>query len=316
MSLVIQEEITNIVASPELKDFMRRAYDYSQKSKSANTNRAYRSHWKYFEAWCDSHGLRPLPTSSEAIALYLGSLGGKASNSKIDGVIAAIESKHREMHASISGNQDLYKSVRKGIRNEHPEKQTKKKAKPITTLDLKVACCKLDGTIQSCRDRAIITLLYFGALRRSELVALDVEHIDFQEKGIVISIMQSKTSDTCETIYLAYAKDTDICPVTNLRKWLTAASIDKGAIFRSFQKGGKIAERLSGHAINDIVKERLGEKYSGHSGRRGILTEAAAKGTSIHIMQKHSRHKDIRNLGGYIDAASGFENSSVAVLGV
>lgn len=313
MNLVPKNENATLLANTNL---IKKTFDYKQASKRPNTKRTYASLWGKFDLWCLDHGLCSLPASAEAISLYLGSLGGSVSFSTIDGSIAAIEDKHKEKGRSISGNQDLYRSVRKGIRNTHKENQTVKQAKPLTTLDLKVACCRMGDSLQECRDRAVLTVIFFGAFRRSELSALDRDHVQFNEKGMIVSVMQSKTSQTREDVYLSYAKDKDICPVTSLKAWLERAQITSGPIFRSFVKGGKVAGRLSGHGVSEIIKRHFCAEYSGHSARRGLLTESAEKGTSIHVMQKHSRHKTANMLLHYIEKAKGFDDSSVSVLGV
>lgn len=128
--------------------------------------------------------------------------------------------------------------------------------------------------------------------------------------------MQSKTSETKQTVYIAYAKDKDICPVKALKIWIEKSNIQDGAIFRSLIKGGKISNRLSGHAVSEIIKVHLGKEYPGHSARRGLVTASAEKGTSIHIIKKHSRHKSVDMVLRYIEDTKGFEDSTVIVLGV
>jgi integrase len=168
-----------------------------------------------------------------------------------------------------------------------------------------------------CRDKALLTVTFFGGFRRSEVVSLDLEHIKFTDKGAEATLLQSKTSDTAEIVYLAYArKDKDICPVALLKTWLNKAKITEGAIFRSFMKGDKVSGRLSGHSVSQILKNHFGEEYSGHSTRRGLLTDAAEKNTPIHIMKKLSRHKSAEMILRYAEAAQGFEDSAVSVLGI
>lgn len=117
-------------------------------------------------------------------------------------------------------------------------------------------------------------------------------------------------------VYIAHAKDKDICPVKALKNWIEKAEIKEAAIFISLLKGGKLAKRLSGHAVSEIIKQHFGNDYSGHSARRGLVTASAEKGTSLHIIKKHSRHKSADMVLRYIEDARGFEDSSVAVLGV
>jgi len=313
MSLTICQ---NFALSVEHANLVKQAIAYEQASLSPNTLRTYGSFWKKFENWCSINNQACLPTSSETISLYLSSIGAAFSFSTLDSTIAAIEYVHEKANQSITGNHDLFRRVRKGIRRTHKENQTLKQAVPLKVLDLKAICCKLGDSLKDCRDKALLAVAYFGGLRRSEIVSLDLEHVEFNDKGAVATLLQSKTSDTAELVYLSYARDRDICPVSLLKAWLEKAQIKQGSIFRSLMKGNKIAGRLSGHSVSEIVKIHFGEEYSGHSTRRGLLTDAAEKNTPLHIMKKLSRHKSSEMVLRYAEAAKGFTDSAVSILGM
>jgi len=297
-------------------ELLQKTIAYEKASLSPNTVRTYTSMCKKFQAWCEINGLSFLPASAETIALYIASLGATVSFSTIGSVIAAIEMAHEKDGKSISGDKELYRRVKKGIRRTHKENQTLKQAPAMTVLDLKGVCCKLGDSLKDCRDKALVTLAFFGAFRRSEVVSLDVEHLEFNGNGVAISLLQSKTSDTKQIIYVATAKDKDICPVKALKGWLAKGKIKAGPIFLSLMKGDKLSGRLSGHSVNAIIKEHFGDEYSGHSARRGLATASAEKGASIHIIKKHTRHKSADMVLRYVDGAKGFEDSAVTVLGV
>lgn len=314
MTLTIQSANEMTV---EHANLVQQTIAYEQASLSTNTLRTYGSFWKKFDSWCSSNNLISLPASTETVALYLGSIGSDHSFSSLDVAIAAIEYVHEKSGKTISGNCELFRRVRKGIRRTHKDNQTLKQATPLSVVDLKIACSKLGDSLKDCRDKALLTVAFFGGFRRSEVVSLDLEHLRFTDKGAEATLLQSKTSDTAEIVYLAYAcKNKDICPVENLKAWLEKAKITEGAIFRSLMKGNKVASRLSGHSVNQVLKDHFGEEYSGHSTRRGLLTDAAERNTPLHIMKKLSRHKSSEMVLRYAEAAKGFEDSSVSVLGV
>ena len=104
--------------------------------------------------------------------------------------------------------------------------------------------------------------------------------------------------------------------MNSLKAWIEKAQIKEGSIFRSLIKGGEIGNRLSGHTVSNIIKKYFGNNYSGHSARRGLVTASAEKGTSIHTIKKHSRHKSADMVLRYVEAAKGFDDSSVITLGV
>jgi integrase len=300
----------------EQQKLVEKTLEYENAALSANTLRSYKSMWKKFEVWCGATNHSALPASAETIALYISSLGEHVSFSTLDSTLAAIEAVHKKANLLIQGDHSFFRRVRKGIRRKHKGNQTLKQAPALTVLDLKGVCCRLGNSLVDLRDKAIVTLAFFGALRRSEVVALDIENIQLSEKGMIVTLLQSKTSDSAQTVYIANAKDKDICPVASLKKWIDSAAIREGSVFRSLVKGGRLAERLSGHSVSAIIKKHFGEKYSGHSTRRGLITASAEKGTSLHVIKKHSRHKSADMILHYIEDAKGFEDSAVTVLGV
>ena len=313
MTLISHQSFGLTIDQSEL---VKKTLEYERASLSPNTLRSYKSMWKKFETWCMANSLIVLPASVETIALYISSLGGVVSFSTIDSTLAAIESVHEKSGQSILGNPSLYRRVRKGIRRTHKEIQTLKQAQAITVLGLKGVCCKIKDDLSGCRDKALLTLMFFGAFRRSEVVSLNFDHLQFNDKGMIVSLLQSKTSDIKQDIYIAHAKDKDLCPVNSLKAWIEKAQIKEGSIFRSLIKGGEIGNRLSGHTVSNIIKKYFGNNYSGHSARRGLVTASAEKGTSIHTIKKHSRHKSADMVLRYVEAAKGFDDSSVITLGV
>lgn len=313
MTLSIRSSLDLSIEHAEL---LKKAIAYESASLSPNTLRSYKSMCKKFQNWCEANGQAFLPTSAETIALYISSLGEKVSFSTLDSMLAAIEAAHEKAGMAIKGDHSLYRRVRKGIRRTHKENQAIKQAPAMTVLELKGVCCKLSNSLRDCRDKALLTLTFFGAFRRSEVVSLDIAHLELNDKGVAVSLLQSKTSDTKQLVYISEAKDKDICAVKALKEWIEKAQIKQGSIFRSLLKGGKLANRLSGHAVSEIIKQHFGSEYSGHSARRGLVTASAEKGASLHVIKKHSRHKSADMVLRYIDDARGFEDSSVAVLGV
>jgi integrase len=314
MSMIIQPSHPLSIDRVEL---LEKTLLYEQASLAANTRRTYSVMWSKFTRWCHEHKLVSLPASAETISLYLGDLGGKVSFSTIDSIIAAIEKAHEHQGVTISGNIDLYKRVRKGIRRIHKEKQPLKQAKALSLIELTLFCRKVGNTAQEVRDKALITIAFFGALRRSELIGLDVELVEISEKGLTLTLLQTKTSDQAVKLYLTKTKDESVCPVRALQKWLSISGILNGPVFRPLTKAGRPKEaRLTGHAVAEIMKRLFGKEYSGHSLRRGLVTAVAERGASLHKIQQHSRHKTANMVLRYIEHVEGFDNASSVTLGI
>lgn len=69
---------TSIIApSRGLEQLIARANTFISGARAASTVRAYRSDWNDFTRWCQSHHLQFLPSTPEAIALYITDLASR-----------------------------------------------------------------------------------------------------------------------------------------------------------------------------------------------------------------------------------------------
>ena len=80
------------------------------------------------------------------------------------------------------------------------------------------------------RNKTLILIGYAGAFRRSELVGLNVEDLDFQKKGLMITLRRSKTDQTGEGRKkpISYGSNVKTCPVRTLQDWLAISGIEAG----------------------------------------------------------------------------------------
>lgn len=300
------------------KHLIEKTASYDQSSIASTTRKNYNHFWEEFDIWCLENALRSMPTSYEIISLYITNISEKSSLSAISCSISAIKKVHQMQKQLISGEENLLKRVRAGIIRQHPEKNNVKQAKALTVIELAIICADLPNDIMGIRDRTILCVGFFAALRRSEIVFLNWDNIEFDcengvTKGATITLLQSKGCNHAVKLYISKTNVECICPVTLLLKLREHGST--GAIFKSIRKSGKISEkRMNDHNVSLILKKYFGERYSGHSLRRGLITELANKNVPIHMIQKLSRHKDLETLVGYMEVAEGYSNSSGKLL--
>ncbi len=191
---------------------------------------------------------------------------------------------------------------------------------PATAERLLAMAANTGANLKGLRDRALLLIGFAGALRRSELVALNIEDIEEAPDGMKITIRHSKTDQegAGQTIAIPFGKIA--CPVAALKEWITAAGISSGALFRSVNRHGKVGERLTDQSVSDIVKEHAERlrldptQFAGHSLRAGFLTSAAARGASIFKMMDVSRHRSVDTLRGYVRDAELFKDHAGAGL--
>jgi integrase len=80
--------------------------------------------------------------------------------------------------------------------------------------------------------------------------------------------------------------------------------------------------RLNAVTVSRVVKraaQALGkdaDDFSGHSLRRGFVTEAAKAGAGLHVIAQQTGHKSMKVLEGYIQDETIFEGNAVHDLGL
>ena len=211
-------------------------------SKASNTLRAYKSDFKDFAAFCVSHGLNSLPSEPKIVSLYLTHLSTKEIKMSTlkrrlvsIGVIHKLkghylDTKHPSIIENIMGIKRRKGSIQKG-------------KKPLLINHLKSVINVIDEQkiedIKKYRDKSIILIGFGGGFRRTELISIDHEDLEFVPEGLKITIRRSKTDQFGEGMIkgLPYFTNETYCPIINLKKWLEISKIKSGPIFRRFSKG-------------------------------------------------------------------------------
>ena len=176
--------------------------------------------------------------------------------------------------------------------------------------------------VRALRDRALLLVGFFGALRRSELVALDVaggkggsrSRAELRPEGVILHLTASKASAATEKVWLP-ARHDELCAARALARYLAATGVKQGPLFRAVSKGGRLlGTRLDATSVRHILKARAGALYSPHSLRAGFITSAAKAGIPEHLIQRASRHKSADSLRTYIRDGDGFAACAAAGL--
>ena len=293
---------------------------YAKAEKAEATRRAYETDFRLFREWCAARGESALPANNATVAAYLAygaAKGRKAST--LGRRVAAIRHAHKLAWFSTPTDDEVVKATLRGIRRTIGVAKAKKA--PALADEMKTMVGTCPNSLAGKRDRALLLLGFAGAFRRSELVALDVEHIQAAAGGLRVLIANSKTDQEGLGSTIAICRGTEACPVRALHDWLDTSGIESGPIFRPIGKSGVVgAKRLSDRTVANVVKAYArnaglnGTIYSGHSLRRGFLTSAAGNGASIFKMMDQSRHRSIDTLREYVRDAELFKNHAGAML--
>ena len=287
---------------------------YLDNALSDNTRRAYRNDLAHFIDW---GGV--IPATGDTIAAYLSNFAGILSIATLHRRIVSLSKAHSMQGYADPTKTDLVKLTMRGIRRIRGKPQTQ--AAPIMKDDLIVMLSHCPETVKGIRDHALLLLGFCGALRRSELVAVQTEDIEFTSQGIILTIPRSKTDQSGIGRKIGIPKGRGrICPVRSVRLWLETSLIENGKIFRSVAKGGHISdETLSDRAVSDIVKQYAAKagldptRYSGHSLRAGLATSAAQHGVSSWKIRAQTGHKTEAMLARYVRDGDLFNHNAAAL---
>ena len=198
----------------------RQAHKFISQAKARNTVRAYRSDWSHFETWCHQHGVASLPADVETVASYLSDLAATSRVSTLQRRVAAISVAHKMAGHGSPTSSAAVRALLAGIRRSLGTKPGAKK--PALTDDIRAMLDCLPDSLLGARDRALLLLGFAGAFRRSELVGLDVQDLEFTDDGLVITLRRSKTDQEGETrkVGIPFGSGPTTCPVRALRSWL------------------------------------------------------------------------------------------------
>mgnify|MGYP001430285681 FL=1 len=284
-------------------------------SKANNTIRAYKSDFKDFSKFCVKNGFKSLPTEPKVISLYLTYLSSGRKISTLKRRIASISVIHRLKGLYIDTKHPIIIENLMGIRRKMGSYQKSKK--PILINELRNIIKAIDEANTSngkqdderiTRDKAIILTGFAGGFRRSELVSINYEDLEFVSEGVKIFIKRSKTDQSGEGMIkaLPYFENKDFCPVAWLKKWLEISKIKTGLIFD-----------VSDRSVALLVKKYASiagldsNVYSGHSLRSGFATVSAEFGADERSIMTMTGHKTTQMVRRYIQEANLFKNNAL-----
>jgi integrase len=318
---VMAEELEKVEAGGVASDLIESVRSGLKDALSTATQRAYQADWRAFLEWCGLRGVGFLPAHAAIVAAYLRQLEGKGRKaSTIARVLASISEGHKAAgHDSPRSSMVVRKTLR-AIRRRLGVAPTQKA--PLLAEQLRSMVLGLASDLHGLRDRALLLVGFAGAFRRSELVALNVEDVEFGEEGLRITLRRSKTDQEGEgrQVGVPYGSTAKTCPVRALKAWLEAAKIDNGPVFRGVVRGAVGERRASDKAVARAVKRAARQAgldpscFAGHSLRAGLATTAARAGKSERAIMKQTGHRSVAMVRRYIREAELFQDNAAAGL--
>ena len=193
------------------------AIDFAGQALAPATLRAYRADWQHFCAWCRAAGWAALPAAPATVAAYLASLAKTHTSSALVRRLAALSRAHRLARQPWPAADPAIRNTLRGIQRKfgRPVRQ----AAALATEEVRALVATCETTPVGQRDRALLLLGYAGALRRSELVAIEYEHITFDKDGVRLLIPHAKGDQANKGVSIGIPRGSapDTCPVKSAR---------------------------------------------------------------------------------------------------
>lgn len=320
LEALVPRDTCNLVPGVTGAD-LSRLRGYLEAGIAPRTRKAYQATIAAWESWTSERGLPAFPPEAPAVALWLSSMAGDGLKpATIARHVAALGTLARFQNWPVPSSSPEVRATLRGIRRKHgiaPEQ-----AAPFLLSDLVAGLPRGDAP-RAVRDRALLLLGWAGALRRSEVSALNVADLEARNEGFALKIRTSKTDQESEgaIVGIPRGRAPGRCPVVALQAWIACLPEPSGALFRSVNRHGRIGMRISDRAVSTLIQEaaeRAGlprDRFSGHSLRAGFATEAASAGISERAIMRHTRHKSVTVARGYIRKGSIFlDNPAVSLL--
>ena len=251
-----------------------------------NTLRAYKADMLEFIAYCDKVDRCALPAAPQTVSNFLMlTMNNGIKSSTIRRKVSSISAIHR---LSSLSDPTKHSEVRITQRKIYRQLGTRfDQAYPITKalLDQLLAACSDD--LHGLRDRALLLVAYDSMKRRSELISLRIEDIEWlADEGASMLLRKSKTDQYGCGKWIHFTADS----ARALQAWISAAQMNTGFIFRGIRPSGMLTQSLCESRISRIYKslarkaglsETIVEAISGHSMRVGGAQDLMHHGASL-----------------------------------
>lgn len=292
---------------------------YLQAATSDNTRKAYRSAIRQFEKW----GGR-LPTDLDTVVRYLLARAESLNSRTLDLHLTAIGQWHYYQGIIDPVKDPLVRKTMEGIRRTHCQPKRKAKALRLEHIAQMVNHLRhLPDSKKKQRDIALLLTGFFGAFRRSELVAIQVSDLVWEPEGLIIRLPRSKTDQHAMGLARALPFGaSSCCPAKAVKMWLESADITSGPVFRPVNRWDQVqGKHLNPGAINDLLKA-LGDAckfdfvpdLSSHSFRRGLSTSAARERVDFELIKRQGGWKNDATVWEYIEEGQQLSDNATVIL--
>lgn len=289
------------------------------------TETGYAHDWRNWSRFCERIGRQPFPATPETLSLYITDLLHQGKKLTTVCRYAAGVAYYHVAHGAETPLTPAVHAIISGARQILSQQPSQ--VQPISVAQLRAiaATLKDDGNAVAVRNLSILTLGFASALRRSNLSWLELGDVEFcGEQGIRIHIRREKNDRNRQGRFVGVppGQDQATCPVRSLEAWLRVRGREYGALYTRLDPARTgLLQPLSANAFSEIVKDAAQSvdpngRYSSHSLRSGLITEAGIHQVSHLVIQRQSGHKSLDSLARYFRPVDVFAANAAGMIGL
>ena len=246
-------------------------------------------------AWRADDGREALPADAATVVAFMDAMARSRSPATVRRYVSSVSALHRVLREENPAATESVKRALKCLR-AHGDARGRSVHALTWALCQRLIEASADRLIDA-RNRALLAVAYDTLLRRSQLVALEVDGLSVHADGSATLRIRSADADAQpppETV--ALARDT----LAYVERWIERAGVREGRLFRSVSKYGRLGEALHPSQIPRIYKamaRRAGlaaetvDGISAHSTRVGALQDMIADGVGLPALLRAGRWK-------------------------
>lgn len=273
------------------RDTVRRYLEFFAASiRNPNTRAAYLIAAEKFFAWCEQHGIGPLPTLQRLhVAAYIEHLTQIQSAPTVKQNLAALRMLFGYLRVPIENPAE-------GVRG--PKHVVRAGRTPV--LSAEQARQLLDsiptGTLTGLRDRALLSVMVYSFGRISAVVGLDIPDYHYHGARRWFRLNEKGGKEHAVPVHHRAEECVDA--------YLSTAGIVDGALFRATTAGKVTQRRLSRFTAWEMVKRRakaagLPESTTNHTFRATGITVYLENGGTIENARNIAAHASLRTTQCY-----------------
>jgi integrase/recombinase XerD len=275
-----------------IDDFI--SYVRTEKGLAENTVEAYRRDLRLWSAYSTLEGLDPAAPEREDLTGFLEALRAGAppanvpmSSSSVARMLVSVRALYRFLASEGTIETDPASRLR-------APKRPRSIPRAISVDDVGRLIELPPDTLLGRRDRAMLELLYGAGLRISELVALDVDDVDLDERSVLVRA--GKGNKSRRVPMGRAAADATGAYVSVSRPELTKKAktgTSGGALFLN-ARGVRLSRQGAWKVLKTHARAAgLGDKVSPHTLRHSFATHMLDAGADIRVVQELLGHASL-----------------------